>query len=534
MVMSKEVREVYEKISALLASLCDKYFIYIVYVTTILSCLFFHWILDFIGFDWLQILVLYPVYAIVVVIWLAVSKRSEKVLKVVSLIMSLYILIEVMVLWLNLLVVVGYPQYLSVVKLYVGAGFSIDYALGVDGITIWFIILSALLIPICLLLNWKSITFRVMESIVLYFLVETLLFNVFFVLDIFLFYLFFEALLIPMFLIIGIWGSRGRRIHASYQFFLYTLLGSVSMLLGILYLYYTCGTTNWYVVAVAPLSDIEILFVLGAFYLAFIVKVPLYPVHIWLPEAHVEAPTGGSVLLAGIMLKLGTYGILKYCIFLWPTHNQYYIPFLLVITTFGIIFGSLATIRQIDLKKSIAYSSVAHMSYVIQGLLMSSGTGLEGAFLLMLGHGFVSSALFICVGIIYDRYHTRIITYYGNLIVVMPVFGLLFYLFTLGNMNFPGTVNFISELLVSIGLGYLNAGILFLSVSSMILSGIYAMWLYNRVVFGPANIKASLFCDITRREFFILLPLLAFMLLLGVFPEIVLNSVRVTLVYYGM
>jgi len=337
-----------------------------------------------------------------------------------------------------------------------------------------------------------------------------------------------------MYLIIGIWGSRGRRIHASYQFFLYTLIGSVAMLLGIIYIYYTCGSTNWFVVASGEFSDSEIFILLGTFYLAFVVKVPLYPVHIWLPEAHVEAPTGGSVLLAGIMLKLGTYGILKYCIFLWPLHISYYVPVMFVLTTVGIIYGSLATIRQIDLKKSIAYSSVAHMSFLVQGLFMEVEQGLEGAVFFMLGHGFVSSGLFICIGILYDRYHTRIISYYGSLVLVMPIFTLFFYAFSLGNLNFPGTVNFVSEFLTSVAISYKNFFVMFLGSFSMLLSGIYAIWLYNRAMFGSIKQLDSFYCDITRREYNVLLPLLVCMFLFGIYPEIILNSIRVVITYYNL
>lgn len=455
-------------------------------------------------------------------------------LKMLSLWYSLNILYKSVCVWSNLLIIVGFPQEVCTLTLPVTLGFNLVYSLGVDGLNIWFVMLSALLIPICFLLNWEVIRHRVLESIILYFYIEFLLFNVFLSLDIFIFYLCFEALLIPMYLIIGIWGSRGRRIHASYQFFLYTLVGSVAMLLAIIYIYYTCGSTNWFVVASGEFSDSEILLLLGTFYLAFVVKVPLYPVHIWLPEAHVEAPTGGSVLLAGIMLKLGTYGILKYCIFLWPLHIGYYVPVMFVLTTVGIIYGSLATIRQIDLKKSIAYSSVAHMSFLVQGLFMEIEQGLEGAVFFMLGHGFVSSGLFICIGILYDRYHTRIISYYGSLVLVMPMFTVFFYVFSLGNLNFPGTVNFVSEFLTSVAISYKNFFVMFLGSFSMLLSGIYAIWLYNRAMFGSIKQLDSFYCDITRREYNVLLPLVLCMFVFGIYPEIILNSIRIVIVYYNL
>jgi len=299
---------------------------------------------------------------------------------------------------------------------------NMQWYIGIDGISLFFIILTTFLVPVCLLISWSSITHLVKEFLVAFLFLETFMIAVFCMLDLILFYVFFESVLIPMFLIIGVWGSRERKIRAAYQFFLYTLIGSLFMLLAILLIYFQVGTTDLQVLMTTEFSERRQFFLWLAFFLSFAVKVPMIPFHIWLPEAHVEAPTSGSVILAGILLKLGTYGFLRFSIPLFPEATVYFTPSIYTLSVLGIIYASFTTLRQIDLKKIIAYSSVAHMGFVTLGLFSLNTQGIEGAILLMLSHGFVASALFLCIGILYDRTHTRLIRYYGGLVQTMPLF----------------------------------------------------------------------------------------------------------------
>jgi proton-translocating NADH-quinone oxidoreductase chain M len=303
---------------------------------------------------------------------------------------------------------------------------NMQWYIGIDGISLFFIILTTFLVPVCLLISWSSITHLVKEFLVAFLFLETFMIAVFCMLDLVLFYVFFESVLIPMFLIIGIWGSRERKIRAAYQFFLYTLIGSLFMLLAILLIYFQVGTTDLQVLMTTEFSERRQFFLWLAFFFSFAVKVPMIPFHIWLPEAHVEAPTSGSVILAGILLKLGTYGFLRFSIPLFPEATVYFTPLIYTLSVLGIIYASFTTLRQIDLKKIIAYSSVAHMGFVTLGLFSLNAQGIEGAILLMLSHGFVASALFLCIGILYDRTHTRLIRYYGGLVQTMPLFSFFF------------------------------------------------------------------------------------------------------------
>lgn len=308
-----------------------------------------------------------------------------------------------------------------------GDFFNIYYSIGIDGLSLFFVLLTTFLMPFCLLLSWVNVSYRLREFVVCMLIIEFFLINVFTVLDFFFFYIFFESILIPMFLLIGIWGSRQRKIHASYQFFLYTLLGSLLMLLAIVYIYVTVGTTDLSVVTLYKFEyNIQLLLWL-CFFLSFAVKIPMIPVHIWLPEAHVEAPTSGSVLLAGLLLKMGGYAILRFLIPIFNYASFYFMPFVFSLSIISILYSSLTTIRQLDLKKIIAYSSVAHMNYVTIGVFSYELYGIEGAIYLMLSHGLVSSALFICVGIVYDRYKSRILKYYGGLVQLMPLYAVFFF-----------------------------------------------------------------------------------------------------------
>ena len=336
-----------------------------------------------------------------------------------------------------------------------------------------------------------------------------------------------------MFIIIGVWGSRQRKIHAAYQFFFYTLFGSILMLLGIILIYSQVGSFDVQILSNVLFSKERQLILWLSFFASFAVKVPMVPVHIWLPEAHVEAPTAGSVILAGVLLKLGTYGIIRFMLPMFNYANNFFTPLVFTLCLLGIIYSSCTTIRQIDLKKIIAYSSVAHMNFALLGLFTNNSLGLEGSLYLMLGHGIVSSALFLCVGVLYDRYHTRNILYYGGLVSVMPIFSILLLIFILGNIGMPGTVNFIGEFMVLMGVLIKNSFVGIISAVSMVLGAIYSIWLYNRLVFGLVKNKTMLiFCDISRREFHILIPLAFFSLLLGIYPSLILNGLSLSLNNY--
>jgi proton-translocating NADH-quinone oxidoreductase chain M len=332
-----------------------------------------------------------------------------------------------------------------------------------------------------------------------------------------------------MFLIIGIWGSRERKIRAAYFFFLYTLLGSVLMLLGILYIYTLVGTTDYETLLAFSLSPLEQKILWLTFFASFATKVPMLPMHIWLPEAHVEAPTAGSVILAGVLLKLGTYGFIRFSLPLFPEASLYFTPLVYAMAAIAVVYTSLTAIRQTDLKRIIAYTSVAHMNLVVIGLFSFNVIGIEGALLQSLSHGFVASALFLVIGVIYDRHHTRMVKYYGGLVHVMPLFSIIFLVFTMANIALPGTSSFVGELLILTGAYKTNTTITFIGATGMILGGGYSLWLFNRVVYG--NLKTQYlnqFCDIEKREFFVFLPLLLGTFIMGVYPEIFLDIMHIS------
>jgi proton-translocating NADH-quinone oxidoreductase chain M len=404
---------------------------------------------------------------------------------------------------------------------------NIIFYLGVDGISLFFILLTTLLIPICLLASWDAIKFNEKEYFIAFLAMEALVIAVFCVLDIILFYVFFESVLIPMFIIIGVWGSRERRIRAAYMFFLYTLLGSVLMLLAILYIYYQAGTTD-YQILLTTTFDPEVQKLLWlAFFASFAVKVPMLPVHIWLPEAHVEAPTAGSVILAGILLKLGSYGFLRFSLPLFPYASVYFTPFIYSFACIAVIYTSLTAIRQTDLKRIIAYASVAHMNLVLIGMFVYNLQGLEGSILQQLSHGLVSGALFLCVGVIYDRHHTRLVKYYSGLAHTMPIYIAIFMFFSMANIALPGTSSFVGEFLILVGAFQTNTTVCVLSATGMILGGGYSLWLFNRVAFGNIKVQyMKAFSDVDKREFGTLLPLIVLTLVMGIYPEIFLDPMH--------
>ncbi|KGF71303.1 NADH-quinone oxidoreductase chain 13 [Hoeflea sp. BAL378] len=397
-----------------------------------------------------------------------------------------------------------------------GSGFS--YAMGVDGISMLFVILTTFLMPLCILASWNSVQTRVREYMIAFLVLETLMIGVFCALDIVLFYVFFEAGLIPMFIIIGVWGGK-RRVYASFKFFLYTLAGSVLMLLAIMAMYWDAGTTDIRLLLAHDFPAGMQTWLWLAFFMSFAVKMPMWPVHTWLPDAHVEAPTAGSVILAGILLKLGGYGFLRFSLPMFPLASDYFAPFIFTLSVVAIIYTSLVALVQDDIKKLIAYSSVAHMGFVTMGIFAANQQGVQGAIFQMLSHGLVSGALFLCVGVVYDRMHTREISAYGGLVNNMPKYAVAFMIFTMANVGLPGTSGFVGEFLTLMGVFQVNTWVAAFAATGVILSAAYALWLYRRVVFGALekeSLKAML--DLSNREKVILYPLIALTILFGVYP----------------
>tara|TARA_B100000686_G_scaffold302338_1_gene338326 strand:+ start:35 stop:1537 length:1503 start_codon:yes stop_codon:yes gene_type:complete len=405
----------------------------------------------------------------------------------------------------------------------------INFQLGIDGISILFILLTTFIVPICIFSGISSIKFKIKEFFIAILVLETLMLGVFCSLDLVIFYLFFEGGLIPMFLIIGIWGGP-KRVYSAFKFFLFTLLGSVLMLIAIISIYWITGTTD-----VIKLLDIRIVqeyqYLLWlAFFSSFAVKLPMWPFHTWLPDAHVEAPTTGSVILAAILLKMAGYGFIRFSIGLFPVASDFFTPLIFSLSIIAILYTSLVALMQDDMKKLIAYSSVAHMGFVTIGIFTLTKQGLEGSIIQMISHGLISAALFLCVGVLYDRYHSRMISSYGGLVNIMPKYAFVFMIFTLAALGLPGTSGFVGEFLVLVGAFQSNVLVAVLASLGVILAAAYMLWLYRRVVFGRlASSEIKELKDLNKVEIYIFSSLVFLTLFFGIYPEPLFNTIDISI-----
>lgn len=404
---------------------------------------------------------------------------------------------------------------------------NLNFFFGLDGISIFFFILTTLLIFLCVLFSWGGANYK--ELLFNLLVLELLLLLVFSVLDLFLFYVFFEAILIPLFILIGFLGSRARKIRAAYLIFFYTLVGSLLMLLGIIYIYTQVGTLNILYISAFNFTFEEQKWLWLAFFFSFSSKIPMFPFHIWLPEAHVEAPTVGSVLLAGILLKLGVYGFLRFSLTLFPDASVYFSPLVYILSLIGIIYTSFTAIRQTDIKRIIAYSSIAHMNMVTLGLFSITISGVEGSIIQSISHGFVSGGLFLMIGMLYDRYHSRLLFYYSGLVHTMPLYSAFLLIFILANIAMPGTSSFVGEILLFLGVFQVNTVVCILSALGVILCGAYSLWFYNRIIFGGLKISyTKKFKDINLREVVILLTLLIPVFIMGIYPTVFSQAIKLS------
>lgn len=446
-----------------------------------------------------------------------IDSQKLKQLRAISLVISSIILILSCVLLNNFDSNLSSFQYLTTYTL--GSDLiNMSYSFGLDNLSIYFFLLSSLLIFICILFIWNEKYFK--EYSIALLLIELFLLIIFSVLDLFLFYIFFEAILIPMYVLIGLWGSRERKIRAVYLFFFYTLCGSILFLLGILYIYSITGTLNVEYLLAFRFTELEQKILWICFFLSFASKIPMFPFHIWLPEAHVEAPTVGSVLLAGILLKLGVYGFLRFSLTLLPEASLFFAPLVYLLSVIGVLYASMSALRQTDLKRIIAYSSIAHMNLVTIGIFSFNILGIEGAILQSISHGFVSGGMFLLIGILYDRYHSRFLYYYGGLVHMMPLYAIFFLVFTFANIAIPGTSSFVGEFLILAGIYKTNIVTCIVSALGVILGGSYSLWLYNRTIFGNLKIDyTTKFKDVDLKEFLVLLPLFLLIFIMGIYPS---------------
>ncbi len=397
--------------------------------------------------------------------------------------------------------------------------FNIDYHMGVDGISIFFVLLSTLLTPICVLASWEAIQTRVKEYMIAFLVLETMMVGTFSALNILPFYIFYEGALIPMFVIIGVWGGP-RRVYSAFKFFLYTMAGAVLMLLALLALYVSTGTTDIPTLMRASVPVGLQYWLWLAFFASFAVKIPMWPLHTWLPDAHVEAPTAGSVMLAAVLLKMGAYGFLRFSVPMFPDATAYFTPFIFALSVVAVIYTSLVALVQTDMKKLIAYSSVAHMGFVTIGIFTLNMQGIEGAIFQMLSHGIVSAALFLIVGVLYDRKHSRLIASYGGLVHRMPTFAFVFMIFVLASVGLPGTSGFVGEFLSLVGAFQVNTMVALLAATGMVLAVAYMLWLYRRVIFGKLE-KEELkdILDLSPREIAVFAPLVILVFWMGIYPS---------------
>ena len=478
------------------------------------------------NFPILSAIIFIPVIgALFILITKGNQKNVEKNSKYVAIFSSLVNFLLALFLWFSFDNTISDFQFVEKKNWIKG---FINFQLGVDGISILFILLTTFIAPICIFSGIQSIKFKIKEFFIAILVMETLMLGVFCSLDLVIFYLFFEGGLIPMFLIIGIWGGP-KRVYAAFKFFLFTLLGSVLMLVAIISIYWITGTTD-----VIKLLDLrieeEFQYLLWlAFFSSFAVKLPMWPVHTWLPDAHVEAPTTGSVILAAILLKMAGYGFMRFSITLFPIASEYFTPLIFTLSIVAIIYTSLVALMQDDMKKLIAYSSVAHMGFVTIGIFSLTKQGMEGSIIQMISHGLVSAALFLCVGVLYDRYHSRMISSYGGIVNIMPKYAFVFMIFSLAALGLPGTSGFVGEFLVLVGIFQKNILVAVLASLGVILAAAYMLWLYRRVVFGRlANSEIKEMPDLNKTELYILGSIATLILFFGVYPEPLLDTINVS------
>jgi NADH-quinone oxidoreductase subunit M len=478
------------------------------------------------NFPILSIIIFLPLVGVLFILLnsgdeIKVKKTSFRV----SLLTSLLVFIMSLFLWLQFDNTTKDFQFVENKKWIVD---FINYRVGVDGISILFVVLTAFITPICIVATYNSVTNRTKDFFIALLVMETMMLGVFCSLDLFIFYLFFEAGLIPMFLIVGIWGGI-RRVYAAFKFFLYTLFGSVFMLVAIIFIYLETGTTDIQTILSFNIDQKYQYWLWLGFFASFAVKTPMWPVHTWLPDAHVEAPTSGSVILAAILLKMAGYGFIRFSLGFFPIASAYFAPLIFALSIVAVIYTSLVALMQKDMKKLIAYSSVAHMGFVTIGIFAFNSQGIEGSIFQMISHGIVSAALFLCVGVVYDRMHTREISEYGGVVNTMPRYSVIFLVFILAGLGLPGTSGFVGEFLVLIGAFKANYLVAFFATTGVVLSACYSLWLYRRVIFGAvANDNVKLLKEINKTELATLLPLVFLTILLGVFPNIILDTISVS------
>ena len=475
----------------------------------------------------LSLTIFLPLLGAIVILLIKDDENSINNIKKVALWTSVGVFLLSLLIWLQF--DNSNPGYQFQEKFRWFNDFNFYYHIGIDGISLFMVILSTFLTPLCILASWESIKKRVKEYMIAFLFLETVMIGMFSSVDILLFYIFFEAVLIPMYLIIGIWGGD-RRIYASFKFFLYTLLGSVLMLIAIIAIYRLTNSMSIEDLQGNYFAKNVQMYLWLAFFASFAVKIPMWPFHTWLPDAHVEAPTAGSVILAGVLLKMGGYGFIRFSLGMLPEASEYFSPLVMTLSIVAVVYTSLVALAQTDIKKLIAYSSVAHMGLVTIGIFIVNSQGLEGAMIQMISHGVVSGALFLCVGVIYDRMHTRDINFYGGLVNRMPIYATVFMIFMLGSVGLPGTSGFIGEFLVIVGAFKYSSIVVIGSATGIVLSAVYMLYLYKRIILGEmSNEKLSEILDLNNREKIILIPLAIAVIFIGIFPNIFIEPMRLPL-----